>query len=146
MATTSCVSGLSVVNSCIHAHARIADQVPTLSELTVLKYTDQGKKKRVEIINKASHKWKDIASLICDDTNKTSVLEKQYQNDLNECLRQVLIDNFIDKKPQNYAQDWNGLIELLTDIGLEVLAKEVKHALSCIPSVTLRSARKGGFV
>ena len=106
--------------------------MPTLDELMILKYTDEGKKKKVRIISKASHKWKDIASLICDDTNKTSILEQKYQNDPNECLRQVFIHNFIDKKPQKYAQDWSGLIELLDDIDLETIAKEVEHALRCI--------------
>ena len=43
----------------------------------ILKYTDKGENR---IVGKASHKWKDIASLICDDANKTSVLEQQCQN------------------------------------------------------------------
>ena len=98
----------------------------------ILKYTDKGEKKKLRIISKASHKWKDIASLICDDANKTSMLEQQCQNNPNECLRQVFIQDFINKKPQNYSQDWGGLIELLDDIDLETVAKEVEHALSCI--------------
>ena len=96
----------------------------------VLKCISEGKEKRVRIISSASHKWKDIASLICDDANKTCVLEKKYQNEPSECLRQVFIDNFINKKPQDYPQNWNGLIELLNDVELEVLASEVKKALS----------------
>ena len=96
----------------------------------VLKCISKGEEKRVRIISSASHKWKDIASLICDDANKTSVLEKKYQNEPNECLRQVFIDNFINKKPQDYPQNWNGIIELLNDVELEVLANEVKNALS----------------
>ena len=117
-------------------------KVPTFDELVILKYTDKGKKKRLRIISKASHKWKDIASLICDDTNKTSILEQKY-HDPNECLRQVFIHNFIDKKPQNYTQDWSGLIELLDDIDLETVAKEVEHALSCIESSSQSPTSRG---
>ena len=113
-------------------HVHNIGTVPTLDELMILKYTDKGEKKKLRIISKASHKWKDIASLICDDANKTSILEQKYQNDPNECLRQVFIHNFINKKPHNYTQDWSGLIELLDDIDLETVAKEVEHALSCI--------------
>jgi hypothetical protein len=40
------------------------------------------------------------------------------------------VDYFINKKPQGYTQEWNGLVELLDDIELETLAKNVKHALS----------------
>ena len=119
----------------INAHTILAGKVPTLSELLVLKYTDKGEKqelKKVRIIDKASHKWKEIASLICNDANVTTVLEQKYQNNSNECLRQVFIQYFIENKPQNYTQDWSGLIELLDDINLKTVAEEIEHALSCI--------------
>ena len=75
--------------------------------------------------------WKDIATLICNDLNKISVLEQKCHSDLKDCLKQTFIDNFINKRPKNYSQDWRGLIELLEDVGLETLAEDVKHALSC---------------
>ena len=92
---------------------------------------DKGERKKIRIINEASHKWKDIADLICDSANKTSVLEQRYPNEPKDRLRQVFIDNFINKKPQNYSQDWRGLIELLDDVDLKTLAENVKYALSC---------------
>ena len=107
-----------------------AELLPSIDELLILKYKDQGEKKKVRIISKASHKWKVIASLICDDANRTTVFEQKYPNDPEESLRQTLIENFISKKPKKYTQDWNGLIELLDDVDLETLAKSVKHALS----------------
>ena len=42
----------------------------------------------------------------------------------------MFIENFINKKPQRYSQDWKGLIELLDDVRLETLAKKVKDAVS----------------
>jgi hypothetical protein len=105
------------------------DELPTLDELLILKYTDKGKKHRVRIINEASHKWKDIANLICGDVNVTSKLEDKHRGDPNECLKRTFVDYFISKKPQRYTQDWNGLIELLEDIDLETLAENVKRAL-----------------
>ena len=105
------------------------DERPTIDELVLLKYTDKGKKEKLRIINKASHKWKEIATLICGDANVTAKLEDQHRGDPNECLRQTFISYFIGKKPQRYTQDWNGLIELLDDIDLETLAENVKHAL-----------------
>ena len=75
--------------------------------------------------------WKDIATLICNDSNITTVLEQKCHGDPKECLKQTFTNNFINKKPQNYSQDWNGLIELLDDVDLETLAEDVKHALSC---------------
>ena len=97
--------------------------------MVLLKYTDKGKKEKLRIINEASHKWKDIANLICGDANVTTTLEQKYRGDPNECLRQTFIDYFINKNPQGYTQDWKGLIELLDDIDLETLAENVKYAL-----------------
>ena len=92
---------------------------------------DKGKKEKVRIISEASHKWKNIANLICDDANKTTVLEEKCRGNPEECVQQALVDNFINKKPKNYSQDWSGLIELLDDVGLETLAETVKYALLC---------------
>ena len=100
--------------------------------MILLKYTEKGETIRVRIISEASHKWKDITSLICDDPNKPSVLEQHFQSNPNECLRQTLVDNFINKQPVSHSQDWSGLIELLVDINLETLANKVKGALSCM--------------
>ena len=118
---------------CIHYDAElfILDKLPTLNELTILKYTDKGEKKKIRIISEASHKWKDIANLICSDANITSMLEQKYHSDPNECLKQTFIKFFISMKPQGYSRDWNGLIELMEDIDLETLAENIKHALSC---------------
>jgi hypothetical protein len=107
------------------------DELPTVEELLILKYTNKGKKQKIRIISEARHKWRDVANLICDDTNITSVLEQQYRGDPSECLKQAFITGFITKKPQGYTQDWNGLIELLDDVNLETLAENVKYALSC---------------
>ena len=106
---------------CLHS-----DELPTLRELMLLKHKEKGK---FCIIKEASHKWKDIASLICDDHNKIKVLEQQHPGDPHECLRQTFIDDFLDKKPENYSHDWSGLIELMDDVGLVTLAERVKHAL-----------------
>ena len=133
-----------IVNKSMHLHKNAllrdtnlnnlslyADERPTLNKLLILKYKDKGERKKLKIINEARHKWKNVANLICDDANITTVLEQKHHGDPEECLKQTFIDNFINKKPEDYSQDWNGLIELLDDIGLETLAENLKHALSC---------------
>ena len=94
-----------------------------------LKYTDEREEKNVRIIKEASHKWKDIASLICDNPNKANILEDENRGKHEHCLRQTLVDDFIHKKPMDYSHNWSGLIELLKDVDLEELAERVKHAL-----------------
>ena len=106
------------------------DELPTLKELMMLKYKDKGQEKKVRIIKEASCKWKDIASLICENPNKVKVLEDENRGRHEDCLRQTLVENFINKKPTDYSQDWSGLIELLDNVDLEALAEKVKIALS----------------
>ena len=108
------------------------DKLPSLDQLMILKYIAEGVKKKVRIISEASHKWKNIANLICGDINITVIMEQKCHGDPEECLKQTFIDYFISKRPQGYSQDWNGLIELLDDVSLETLAENVKQALSCI--------------
>ena len=107
------------------------DEPPKLDELIVFKYTDKGENKKVRVISEARHKWKDIAGRICHDPNEMAVVQQACLADQNECLMKLFIDNFINKKPQNYSQDWNGVIELLEDVELETLAEKVKYALRC---------------
>ena len=106
------------------------DELPTLKELMMLKYKDKGQEKKVRIIKEASCKWKDIASLICENPNKVKVLEDENRGRHEDCLRQTLVEDFISKKPADYSQDWSGLIELLDNVDLEALAENVKNALS----------------
>ena len=96
--------------------------------MIILKYKDKGERKKVRIISEASHKWKDIGNLISGYTNV--LLLEQEQVNPEECLKQTFIHYFISKKPRGYSQDWNGLIELLDDAGLEALARNVKHAFT----------------
>lgn len=102
----------------------------TLPQLVVLKPRSGQGGSKLRIIDSAKHKWKEITSLICSDTNKVSALEKQYNNNPEDCLRQVLIECFIENEPQDYSQDWGGLIEVLDDVGLQALANDIKTFLS----------------
>ena len=96
----------------------------------MLKYKEKGQEKKLRIIKEASCKWKDIASLICENPNKVRVLEDEHRGRHEDCLRQTLVEDFINKKPAEYSQDWSSLIELLYNVYLEALAEKVKSALS----------------
>ena len=81
----------------------------------------------MQIIEKASHKWKPIADLICGH-NRASTLDQQFK-DPRDCLSEVLRENFVENKPEVYSQDWNGLLELLDDVSLGTLKEDVQYAL-----------------
>ena len=104
-----------------------------MSKLTVLKYTDEGKQKRViRILDSANSKWKDIACLVYskDQSGKVNTLENKHRNP-TDCLREVFMEGFINNEPKEYSQNWGGLIELLDDVGFQTLSNDVKRALTC---------------
>ena len=101
----------------------------TIKKLRALKYVNKdGKKANIDIIERASHKWRKITDLISGVPNKASTLQQECL-DPCQCLRQVLIDCFIDNAPEGYTQNWSGLIELLEDADSETLAREVECAI-----------------
>ena len=79
---------------------------------------------KLPVIKRASYKWKDIARLIGCDIQRMKALEEQY-GDQDACLQRALIEYFIQSKPKHYSQDWNGLEELLNDVGLKSLAERI---------------------
>ena len=86
-----------------------------------------GSVQRLWIIERASHKWREIAGRLSNDSNKADTLWQQCNNNPSQCLRQLFIDCFINNKPANdYSQDWIGIIDLLEDVKEEQLATEVK--------------------
>ena len=96
----------------------------------MLKYTKDAKKHKLSIIKRASHKWKDIACRLSNDLNRAKAVGQNCQEKPEDCLRQLFVEDFINKKPANdYSQDWNGIIELLDDVDEEALAEEVKECL-----------------
>ena len=104
-----------------------------LNKLVVIKYTSTaGERLRLHIIQRASHKWKDIACLICNNDARANSLELKYNSDACECLREVFREDFIMNRPaaDRYSQDWKGLIELLRDVNLGTLAEDVEYALA----------------
>ena len=128
---------VAVVHACMTVYVAIymtlyfyffTDNIPTLRELALLKYTVGGEKNKVRIIEEASHNWKKIASLI-SDFNKINALQEKYRGTPEDCLRQTLVDDFINNKPKDYSHNWSGLIELLDDADLTALADRVKCAL-----------------
>ena len=102
-------------------------------ELLLLKYKNENHDTvRVRIISRAQHKWKDIAGLICQDSNIVPTLEEKYKSDPKDCCQQVFVDYFINNKPKRYPHNWSGLIELLKDVELETLADDVKKAVTVL--------------
>lgn len=103
---------------------------PDIGQLSLLKYKKGSEKITVKIIHKASHKWQEIAKALApSDTNLVSNLSGKFRDNQEECLSAVFVENFLNNKPKNYNNDWDGLIELLDDVDLSELSKDVKKVV-----------------
>ena len=103
--------------------------VPQWGELSLLKYMKDGKKQKLNIISRASPKWRDIASNISTRQEIIAQAAQKYREDSIECLRHVLNECFIKNQPKDYSRNWYGIIEMLEDVDEDILATEVKEAV-----------------
>ena len=84
----------------------------------------------MNILEDASYKWKGIAKLLAPkDANLVTKLSERHQLKHEECLHEVFVEHFINNKPDNYTNDWAGLIELLDDVRLSDLSAKVREAV-----------------
>ena len=108
---------------------------PAIGQLSLLKFMKDGDKVKVDIIKNASHRWKKIAlQLAPKDANLVTRLSERHQLKHEDCLHEVFVEHFINKKPDNYTNDWAGLIELLDDVDLSELSANVREAVLLILS------------
>ena len=103
---------------------------PKIGDFNLIKYKGKdGSKKRLNILSRASHRWKDVAAkLFPDDTNLEKNLSQKHR-DNTDCLRELLQDFLTKRLPDEYTRDWKGLIELFDDLDEEKLAEEIKEAV-----------------
>ena len=104
---------------------------PKIGDFNLIKYKGKdGSTKRLHILTKASHRWKDVATtLFPEDTNLVDNLGPKHRDIPTDCLRELL-QNFLTKGlPDDYTRDWNGIIDLFQDLGEEALAKEIREAV-----------------
>ena len=88
-----------------------------------------GEKQRLNVIKRASHKWKMIAPLLSKDANIIEKVAEKNRDNQDDCLRVVFVEHFLSNKPDKYTNDWNGLIELMEDVDEGDLAKEIREAV-----------------
>lgn len=101
-----------------------------MNQLTSFKYTKDSREVTIDIVQKAAHKWTNIADRVADDHNVVDNLREEFRGKSEQSLRKVLIDHFIDNKPVGgYSQDWSGLVSLLNDVKLGSLASEIEEAI-----------------
>ena len=122
---------------CLLLSSLHAVSCPTLSNLTLIKWTDeQGEKQRIRIIEETSMKWRIIGDILNISQSKLSGYKEQYHHDNELCCREVLRFWLDGKESPQYPVTWDGLYELLDDVALGALAEKLSTTLKHLQKLT----------
>lgn len=89
--------------------------------------------RKLKIAEAIAPKWKDVARLIGVSNPKIANIEHPGSGKTPEqCSHEVLtIWQEISNNTNDYTYSWNGLFVLVQDIEMDVLAEDLKGAISC---------------
>ena len=119
---------LSIIIFLLDSHAV---QCPTVSNLTLLTWTDQsGQRKKLQIIEEMSNEWKRVGRLLGLSMSTISHFEDLHPNGNVRCC-ELVFNKWINNNgyPPNYYYNWDGVCELLADMGHHQSAEDLSDAL-----------------
>ena len=101
------------------------------SHLKLIKWKDEegGEVQRFYLMDKISHKWRDIGELLNLSHSELETISMKNHKDPKECCRAVL-GHWLDDPPEGYPTTWTGLIELLEDSQLGQVASLLGSVLN----------------
>ena len=96
---------------------------PTIHELTLITYHST---KKLRVIERAQEKWREIGTLL--EVPGLMSIELRYRGNLKEQCHEVL-HVWLERGSTKYDTTWQGLLRVLVDVELNVLAKDLSVAL-----------------
>ena len=101
----------------------------TLGTITLYKWTDgNGQPKSLRILDEISSRWTEVGDLVGLSPAHLEGIEMDRLRVSKLCCRDVLHD-WIQDNQGSYPVSWEGLICLLKDMNLTVLAEELENAV-----------------
>ena len=96
---------------------------PTSSELTLITYNSTEK---LRVIASAQGKWREIGTLL--EVPGLTSIESRYRGDLKEQCH-VVLQEWLKRGSAKYNPTWQGVLQVLVDVELNMLAKDLVVAL-----------------
>lgn len=104
--------------------------VPSLSKLTLFKWTSSsGEVKKLTIIERISLSWRSVGLLIGLNMSELDTIQQKTLNDNHQSCQRVFSKWFDNNGHPSYPITWEGVQELLRDVKMETVAKDLKEAL-----------------
>ena len=101
---------------------------PTNKTLTLLKWNDRGKVKKLRVVNEIFNQWRSIGYLLEIPSTTLDGWETQTNHNPERCCDKVL-GKWLQNPPKDYPATWHGLFKLLDDAEFTELVETLKKAL-----------------
>lgn len=111
------------------------EQKPNLQLITLLKYeitSPSGKveRKRIKLLEDISNSWKEMGQYL--GMSQAVITGWECQHPRNYDRASAVLGQFLNNGSLKYACSWNGLLELVEDLGYSNVAKDFREGLlSC---------------
>lgn len=102
--------------------------VPTIEYFHLIKY---GKSQRLKLLERISKKWKTIGYILGQKAEDINRYEEN-SRDTFSCCREVFNHWFKSDESSRYPKTWEGVCELLDDVGYKQVQIQLLEALSYI--------------
>ena len=107
------------------------NEPPTMDMIQLVKYPDSnGQLKEFHLLEKVQGKWKDIGTLMRIENATLNKFAHRHQSDLKEQCRDVF-QMWLEggSRSERYPVTWSGLLEVLEDVQLKEISRELEKAL-----------------
>jgi hypothetical protein len=96
----------------------------------LLKWKDkQGRQHRFRLINKVASKWRDFGLRFGQEESELEGFEEQYHWNTKRCWQKVMGEWLNDAGTDDYPATWGGLVQVLEDVELCEIARELVEVL-----------------
>ena len=133
--TVDCKASIKFTKSVLVLVCDVLAGVPlSLNSLSLLKWKDEsGEEQTLQLIEKVSCKWLDFGLKVGLEMNCLEAWERQHHEDASRCWLEVMKCWLNMAGSRHYPATWEGLYQLLMDVGYKKVAKDLSTALASFP-------------
>ena len=106
------------------------EEEPAEDELLLIKYKEaDGKEKNYRLLQSIQTKWKDIGRHLGIGSAVLNGYKSQHLGDIEEQCQEVF-NHWRNAGAENYPFTWNGVLKILRDVQMGMVAERLEKALS----------------
>ena len=94
-----------------------------MQQIILIKYQVHKEEKKFHLLKKIQGKWENIGTLLGVSLNNIN----NYETNEQKC--KYVLNEWLENGSSEYPVEWDGLIKLLQDVSMKVVAEELREAL-----------------